>query len=93
MQGNHEKLASLKNVRIMREAVGGASARKTREAEPRGLRKTLLCEVQDYAAETATPSFRFVWRYPAKPRPAKPTSIMAQVEGSGTPPVICDWKL
>src|SRR5260370_42044260 len=39
----------------------------------------------DQAVACAPRSFR-ERQYPAKPRPAKPSSIIAQVEGSGTPP-------
>ena len=35
------------------------------------------------AAAKLAPFF-FAWRYPAKPSPAKPSSIIAQVDGSGT---------
>jgi hypothetical protein len=54
----------------------------------RSLKMLTAANVQ--RAESAT--LVFALRKPAKPRPAKPSSIIAQVAGSGTPPVVVNIK-
>src|SRR5208337_1189871 len=60
--------------------------RKRRGRAARRFHKTTLRESEGdarYAAASKEPFFGLLRRYAAKPTPAKPSSIIAQVEGSG----------